>query len=122
MSRGRILLADDETLLVKMMKIRLEANDYEVLTAYDGEAALELARREHPDLIILDLMLPKADGYEVCAGLKKDPNCLKIPVVILSARAQDADKKMGEEVGAAAYITKPFDTQELMAKIRELLL
>ena len=121
MSGKKILVADDEAVLVKMIRLRLEANGFVVLTAADGEDALDKAQRERPDLIILDLMLPKMDGYQVCASLKSDPGCRSVPIVILSARAQDTDKKMGEEAGASAYITKPFDTKELLAKIHELL-
>ena len=119
--KKRILVVDDERALVDMMTMRLEANNYEVLSAYDGREALEKAKKETPDLIILDLMLPKMDGYKVCGLLKKDFRYAKIPIIIFTAKAQEEDVKMGEEVGANAYITKPFEPQALLGKISELL-
>jgi len=121
MAKKRILLVDDEAELVRMMEIGLEQADYEILVAYDGLAALDKARKEKPDLIILDLMLPKMDGYKVCGLLKADARYNKIPIIMFTARAQESDKKTGEDVGADAYITKPFDHQVLLGKIKELL-
>lgn len=121
MDRKRILLVDDETELVDMVKMRLEVNNYEVITAYDGQEALDKAHKEKPELIILDLMLPKIDGYKVCRMLKFDEKYKKIPIIMFTARAQESDRKMGEEVGADAYITKPFEAQALLGKIKELL-
>lgn len=121
MSAKKILVVDDESQLVDMVKMRLEANNYLVLTAYDGQEGLEKARKEKPDLIILDLMLPKMDGYKVCRMLKFDEKYKNIPIIMFTARAQESDKKMGEEVGADAYITKPFEPQALLDKIKELL-
>ena len=117
----KILLVDDEVGLVDMMKMRLEANNYDVITAFDGNEALEKAKKENPDLIILDLMLPKMDGYKVCGLLKTDTRYSKIPIIIFSAMAQEKDKKLAEEVKADTYITKPFDPQVLLSKIKELL-
>ena len=117
----RILLADDETELVEMVKMRLEANGYQVLAAYDGQQAYEMARKEKPDLMILDIMMPKMDGYRVCGLLKKDIRFAKTPIILFTAKAQDEDKKLGEELGADAYIVKPFEPQALLAKIKELL-
>lgn len=117
----RILLVDDEKDLVEIMKFRLEANNYTVICAFDGQEALEKAKNENPDLIILDLMLPKIDGYKICRMLKFDEKYKKIPIVMFTARAQEADRKLGEEVGADAYITKPFDLQVLLDKIKELI-
>ena len=119
MAKKRILVVDDEVQLVEMVKIRLEANDYEIITAYDGQEALEKARNEKPDLIILDLRLPKLDGYTVCRMLKFDEKYKSIPILMFTARVQESDKKMGQEVGADAYITKPFDPQILLSKIKE---
>ena len=119
--KKRILIVEDETELVEMVKMRLEANNYEVLTAYDGQEALEKARKEKPDLIVLDLMLPKIDGYKVCGLLKRDTRYAKIPIIIFTAKAQEEDKKLGEELGAEAYIIKPFEPQVLLSKIKELL-
>jgi two-component system alkaline phosphatase synthesis response regulator PhoP len=120
MEKKRILLVDDETELAEMVKLRLEANNYEVSTAYDGKEGLDLARREKPDLIILDLMLPKIDGYKVCRMLKFDEKYKKIPIILFTSRGQEDDKATGLEVGADAYITKPFEPQVLLEKIREL--
>jgi len=121
MAKKQILLVDDELELVTVVKFRLEANDYGVIVAYDGQEALEKARKDKPDLIILDLMLPKMDGYKVCGLLKADERYKKIPIIMFTARGQESDKKIGEEVGADAYITKPFEDQVLLAKIKELL-
>lgn len=117
----RILVVDDEPQLVEVVKMRLEANGYQIITAYDGQEALEKARKERPDLIILDLMLPKVDGYKVCRMLKFDEKYKNIPVILFSARAQDSDQKLGLEVGADAYIIKPFEPVALLAKIKELI-
>ena len=117
----RILVVDDEVQLVEMVKIRLEANGYEVLSAYDGQEALDKARAEKPDLMILDLMLPKLDGYKVCRMLKFDEKYKSIPIILFTARVQESDKETGSQVGADAYITKPFEPQVLLAKIKELL-
>lgn len=114
------MLVDDETELAEMVKLRLEANNYEVLTAYDGKVGLDLARREKPDLIILDLMLPKIDGYKVCRMLKFDEKYKKIPIILFTSRIQESDKEVGFQVGANAYITKPFEPQVLLDKVREL--
>lgn len=121
MPKKRILLVDDEKDLVYAVTMQLEAAGYEVVAAYDGKEALDKAKKEKPDLIILDLMLPKMDGYKVCRMLKFDQKYRKIPVIMFTARAQEADKKMGEEVGADAYITKPFDPQALLEKIKKFL-
>jgi len=121
MSKAKILIVDDEKSLVETLTIRLEANDYEVLKAYDGREALEKAKEEKPDLIILDIMLPRIDGYKVCRMLKFDEKYRKIPLIMFTARAQESDKKLGHEVGADAYITKPFEPEELLSKIEELL-
>ena len=120
MAKKRLLLVDDEVELVEMIKFRLEASDYEVLTANDGQQALEIARREKPDLVILDVMLPKMDGYKVCGLLKKDSRYAHIPVMMFTAKAMDADMKLGEEVSADAYLTKPFEPKVLLEKIKEL--
>lgn len=121
MDKKRLLLVDDEKDLVETVKFRLEANNYEVLTAYDGSEGLDKAKKEKPDLIILDLMLPKMDGYKVCGLLKADVRYNKIPVIMFTARAQETDMAMGKEVGADTYITKPFEPQVLLAKIKALL-
>ena len=121
MAKARLLVVDDEKALVETLTVRLEANDYEVLKAYDGQEALDKAKEEKPDLIILDLMLPRIDGYKVCRMLKFDEKYKSIPIIMFTARAQESDRKMGAEVGADAYVTKPFEPKELLAKIEELL-
>ena len=121
MEKKKILLVDDERDLVETVTYRLEASGYEVHPAYDGQEGLDKARKEKPDLIILDLMLPKMDGYKMCRMLKFDEKYKKIPIIMFTARAQESDIEMGMEVGADAYITKPFEPQALLAKIQELL-
>lgn len=121
MDKKKILFVDDETDLVETVKFKLEANGYEVIPAYDGRQGLEKAKKEKPDLIILDLMLPKMDGHKVCGLLKKDTRFAKIPIIILTAKAQESDEKLSFEVGADAYIAKPFRYEAVLAKIKELL-
>lgn len=121
MEKKRILLVDDEKQLVELVSMRLEANGYEVIPAYDGQDALDKARKTKPDLIILDLMLPKIDGYKVCRMIKFDEKYKHIPIIMFTARAQENDERLGYEVGANGYITKPFEAQELLNKIADLL-
>ena len=121
MAKKRILVVDDEKDLVETVTFRLEASGYEVIAAGDGQEGLDKARKEAPDLIILDLMLPKMDGYKVCRMLKFDEKYKEIPIIMFTARAQETDKKIGEDVGVDAYITKPFEPQQLLEKIAELL-
>lgn len=119
----RILVVDDEEELVKTMKAGLETAGYEVLTAYDGRDGFEKACSERPDLIILDLVLPRMDGYRVCNTLKCDNRYKKIPIIILTVRGKDLDleKIVAREFGADAYLTKPVEPRILLAKIQELL-
>jgi len=119
MDKRRILLVDDEFNLVEMIKLRLEAAGYEVLTAFDGQTAYDIARKEKPDLIVLDVMLPKMDGYKVCGLLKKDAKYSKIPILMFTAKAQEEDKQLGKDLGADGYLSKPFEPQVLMNKIAE---
>lgn len=113
----KILVVDDEKELTKAMTIRLTAADYEVSVAHDGEEALKKARQEKPDLIILDLMLPKIDGYKVCRLLKFDQKYREIPIIMVTARVEEEDKRLGMETGADEYMTKPFDWADLLEKI-----
>ncbi len=117
----RILLADDEADIVTIVSMRLKANGYEVISANDGETALKLAKQESPDLLILDLMMPKLDGFKVCRLLKFDRRYKAIPIMMLTARAQPEDLKLATECGADAYMTKPLDAQGFLKKIAELL-
>ncbi|MDP2913306.1 MAG: response regulator [Candidatus Omnitrophota bacterium] len=119
--KKKIMIIEDERDLVKAVSFRLEDAGYEVAAAYDGEEGLKKVRSEHPDLILLDLMLPKMNGYKVCEALKSDSNVNKIPVIMFTARAQDTDRKMSQAAGVDAYITKPFESSELLATIKKLL-
>ena len=119
--KPRILLVDDEPSIVKMVGKRLEVEGFDVLIAMDGQEGLTKAQSERPNLIILDLMLPKLNGYEVCTMLKQDTRYQKIPIVLFTAKAQDKDEKMGMECGANAYVRKPFRAAELLEQIRKLL-
>ena len=114
----RILVVDDEKTLVKGMKFNLENEGYEVECAYDGAAALELAREGRFDLLILDVMMPEMDGIEVCMKIREFSN---VPIIMLTAKSEDADKLMGFESGADDYLTKPFNILELKARVRALL-
>jgi len=119
--KKRILLVEDEKDLVMAMKFRLESAGYEVSVAMDGEAGLDKAKAENPDLILLDLMLPKINGYKVCGLLKGDSKYNKIPIIMVTARTQEVDRMMGEIALADLYITKPFEPDILLATIKEML-
>lgn len=121
MPKKRILLIDDEKDLAGVVTLRLETAGYEVVVAYDGQEGIQKARKEKPDLIISDLMLPKIDGYKICRMLKFDEKYRNIPIILFTAKAQEEDIKLGKEVGADAYIAKPFEPQVLLDKIKELL-
>ena len=121
MLKKRILLIEDEADMVYALTLQLEAVNYEILSATDGQTGLDMARKEKPDLIILDLMLPKMDGYKVCRMLKFDKKYKRIPIIMFTAKVQERDLKLGHEVGADAYITKPFDARILLDKISALL-
>ena len=121
MDKKRILIVDDEEDIVNVLRFRLEANNYAVLSASEGQEGLNKARAEKPDLIILDLMLPKLDGYKVCRMLKFDETYKHIPIILFTARVQESDRQTGVKVGADAYITKPFEASILLAKIKDLL-
>jgi DNA-binding response OmpR family regulator len=118
MSQKKILVVDDEVDLVETIRFPLEMEGFNVLVSYNGEDALNQARKEKPDLILLDLMLPKLDGYKVCRLLKFDERYKHIPILMLTAKTQEKDKLLGKETGANEYITKPFDIDELMKKVK----
>jgi len=111
----KILVVEDDATLLEMLKYNLTRQEYVVLAAEDGRLGLRLARKEIPDLIILDVMLPNMDGFEVCRILRKEMN---IPVLMLTARTEEIDKIVGLEMGADDYITKPFSMRELMARVK----
>ena len=118
MRRPRILIVDDDLVIIKFLRANLKASDYETLTAMDGAEALEVIERELPDLVILDIMMPNMDGFEVCRQLRE---WSRLPVIILSARGDVTDKVKCLNLGADDYITKPFGVGELTARVRSML-
>jgi len=120
-AKKRILVVDDYPQVVEVLKIRLESAGYEVLAAYDGQEALNVARREHPDLILLDVLLPKINGYKVARLLKFDKKFKEIPIIMLTSRAKQADAELGIEAGANEYIFKPYNPAKLMEMIAKYL-
>src|SRR5215831_4489384 len=116
----KVLIVEDETDLVKLLKYNLEKEGFKVNYATDGTVALAEARRDPPDLVILDLMLPGLDGLEVCRQLRRNEKFVRTPVLILSARSEEADRVVGLELGADDYVTKPFSTREVIARVRAL--
>jgi len=118
MNSKKILIVDDEVDLVETVRFPLEMEGYHVLISYNGEDALNQARKENPDLILLDLMLPKLDGYKVCRLLKFDDRYKHIPILMLTAKTQEKDKALGMETGANEYITKPFEMEDLLKKVK----
>ena len=117
----RILVVDDDRDIVRLVQSYLSKAGYEILTAYDGETALKLLRSEMPQLVILDLMLPDRDGWEVARLVRADSHLGSTPIIMLTARVEDNDKINGLEIGADDYITKPFNPRELVARVRALL-
>ena len=118
---SKVLVCDDEPYILESVAYIIEREGFEVITAEDGEEGLNLARKEKPALIFLDVMMPKMTGYEVCAELKKDPETKNIHVIMLTARGQDTDEEMARDVGANEYMTKPFSPRNLKKRIREIL-
>ena len=116
-----ILIVEDEKDIVKMLEYNLKKEGYKILVAHDGEDALDMANTKLPDLILLDLMLPGVDGLEVCKELKAERKTSAIPVIMLTAKAQESDKVIGLELGADDYVTKPFSPRELLARIKAVL-
>ncbi len=121
MSRGRILVVDDEIYIVHILDFSLGMEGYEVVTALDGEEALRKVKEAKPDLIVLDIMMPKMDGYETCKALKSDDSTKDIPVILLSAKGRNVDMQTGYDVGADDYITKPFSPRKLVDRINAML-
>lgn len=116
--QGKILLVEDEKTLAKALRFTLEKEGFAVAVAYDGEEATQALAADPPDLVILDLMLPKLDGFEVCRRLRRTSD---VPIIMLTARNEDIDKILGLELGADDYMTKPFNTRELLARIKAIL-
>ncbi|MEW6009382.1 MAG: response regulator transcription factor [Candidatus Omnitrophota bacterium] len=119
--KEKILIVEDEKDIVKMLDYNLKKEGFRVISCYDGEDAIDLTNKEHPDLIILDLMLPGIDGLEVCKTLKKESKTSHIPIIMLTAKAQESDKVVGLELGADDYVVKPFSPRELIARIKAVL-
>jgi len=117
----RILVVDDDREIVRLMRAYLEQAGFEVLVAYDGEMALHAVRRERPDLVVLDLMLPNRDGWEITRLVRGDPGVASTPILMLTARVEDTDKIVGLELGADDYVTKPFNPQVVVARVRAVL-
>jgi len=117
----KILIVDDRPEVVELVRVTLEGEDYQIVDASDGKEALKKVRLEKPDLVLLDVVMPKMDGFEVCRKLKKDPETQEIPIIMLTAKAQKVDKEKGRQVGASDYITKPFSPSALLTKIEEIL-
>ena len=118
MPNQKVLVVEDEENLVEALRYNLEREGYAVLTAMDGEKGLELARGSNPDLIILDVMLPRLDGFEVCRILRRDVNT---PILMLTAKGEEVDRIVRLELGADDYVTKPFSMRELLARVRAML-
>jgi DNA-binding response OmpR family regulator len=117
----RILVVDDDRDIVRLVRSYLEKAGYEILTAYDGETALRVLQAEKPQLLILDLMLPDRDGWDVARAVRSDPQLGRTPIIMLTARVEDDDKIVGLEIGADDYITKPFNPREVVARVRAVL-
>ena len=119
--RARVLVVDDEPDLIRILEFGLRAAGYQVEIAVDGQEGLKKAREIRPDIILLDLMLPKLDGYKVCRMLKFDERYRQIPIIILSARTQEGDQALAKEMGANRFVTKPYEFGEILAHIEALL-
>ncbi|MCI0399240.1 MAG: response regulator transcription factor [Chloroflexi bacterium] len=118
MAKQRILVVDDDREVVRLMRAYLEQAGYEVLVAYNGETAVHTLRREKPDLLLLDLMLPDTDGYDLTRLIRADASLATIPIIMLTARVDDLDKIVGLEMGADDYVTKPYNPREVVARVR----
>ncbi len=117
----KILVVDDEVYMLRLVQFNLEKSGYSVITAKDGQEALEILKKEKIDLIITDVMMPRIDGLELCKRVKADPRWKSLPVIMLTAMAQISDRADGKEVGADDYITKPFNPKELLAIVENTL-
>jgi len=121
MFQAKILVVDDEVYILHILDFILGAENYDVITASNGEQALQRVREEKPDLVVLDIMMPKLDGYETCRVIKNDPKTKLIPVILLTAKGREVDQKLGKEVGASDYITKPFSPSKLIERVQAIL-
>lgn len=121
MAKGTILVIDDERDLIDLVRYNLEKEGFEVIAATDGQSGLEVASKHAPDLVVLDLMMPGFDGLQVCQRLRADPRTARMPVIMLTAKATEADRIVGLELGADDYITKPFSPREVVARVKAVL-
>jgi DNA-binding response OmpR family regulator len=119
--KPKILVVEDEAALAKVLKMRLEIEGFEVRTAGDGAEGMEMIGQQRPDLVVVDLMMPVMDGYEMTRAIKSEPKLASIPVLVLSALKQEREMERLRKLGANAFLPKPYDSRELTAKIRELL-
>ncbi len=118
MAKPRVLIVEDEPHIVLSLEFLLQREGYETTAAADGEEGLALVRRLRPDVVLLDIMMPRRNGYEVCQAIKADPELRRIPVIMLSAKAQEVEVLRGLELGATAYIAKPFGNAEVLEAVR----
>jgi two-component system phosphate regulon response regulator PhoB len=121
MAKGTILVIDDERDLIELVRYNLEKEGYDVIAATDGQSGLEVATKHAPDLVVLDLMMPGIDGIQICQRLRADPRTARLPVIMLTAKATEADRIVGLEMGADDYITKPFSPREVVARVKAVL-
>jgi DNA-binding response OmpR family regulator len=121
MSKEKILVVDDSPTDLKLMTAPLREKGYQIITAVDGEEALDLAVKEHPRLIVLDIVLPKKNGFQVCRQLKTTPDTQDIKIMMLTSKTQDSDRFWGLQQGADEYLTKPFDESHFLTRVAELL-
>lgn len=119
MANEKILVADDNPIIVEVIKSALKAENYQVSVAYDGQEALDKVHQENPDLILLDILMPKMNGYMVCKKIKDDPKVKHIPIIMLTAKEQESDKDKGLGMGADEYLTKPFEMEKLIEIIKK---
>lgn len=121
MGKPRVVIVEDEPHIVLSLEFLLQRAGYDTVTAADGEAGLALVRRLRPDVVLLDIMLPRRNGYEICQAIKSDPGLRTIPVIMLSAKGQEVEVLKGLELGAASYVTKPFGNADILEAIRAVL-
>jgi CheY-like chemotaxis protein len=119
-SLGRVLVVDDDDVIRQLITVNLELEGFEVATAVDGQDCLDKVKEVDPAVVTLDIMMPRLDGWEAASRLREDPETANVKVVLLSARAQEADLERGNRIGVDAYLTKPFDPDELIATVRRL--
>jgi two-component system phosphate regulon response regulator PhoB len=121
MKKGTILVIDDEKDLIELVRYNLEKDGFDVIAATDGQSGLEVVKKHRPDLVVLDLMMPGIDGLQICQQLRADPRSGRIPLIMLTAKATEADRIVGLELGADDYITKPFSPREVLARVKAVL-